>query len=80
MSLKISDHALVRFLERAYGCDIDDVRAVLSELLTRAEGAAGRIGGGAYAIKTLGLTFIVRDKTVVTVLDGAMPQNDPTRA
>lgn len=62
---RVSDHALVRWLERVMGYDVEAVRA---SILTpeRAE----MIRMGATAIKANGVSLKVVDNTVVTILEG----------
>ena len=67
-SLRISDHALVRFLERAGGHDIDGMREALSRSLGRARKAAETLGASEYAVIADGLEYVIRDDVVVTVL------------
>lgn len=62
----ISDHALLRFLERAGGLDVETIRLMLSRSLERARRAATGIGGGDYTIKADGLIYIVVNNRVVT--------------
>ncbi|MEX2480224.1 MAG: hypothetical protein WD928_05120 [Gammaproteobacteria bacterium] len=71
--LRISDHALVRFLERAGGHDIAAIRDALSASLDRARVAAGAVAETEYAIVADGLSYVVRHGTVVTVLEQTMP-------
>lgn len=66
--LRVSDHALVRFLERAGNLDVESVRVSLESGLARAAAAARAIGTSDYLIRMNGHTFIVRSETVVTVL------------
>lgn len=70
----ISDHALVRFLDRAAGVDVGAMKSAISGALDRASGAAGRIGAADYTVKVDGLAFVVRDGVLVTV---AGPQRRP---
>lgn len=65
----ISDHALVRFLQRS-GLDVEAVRAELGRGLARAHGAALEVGAGECVIVADGLKYLVRDRVVVTVLHG----------
>lgn len=69
--LAISDHAVLRWLERGAGIDIDGVRAAIEAGLAKAHAAAEAIGGGNYLIVVDGLVYAVRDGVVVTVLDQA---------
>lgn len=68
MTIKVSDHALVRFLARAHGFEVEELRLSIAGDLARAVRAADGIGGGNYAVKLDGLTFIIKRDTVVTVL------------
>ena len=65
---RISDHALLRFLARGGGLDVDGVRSAMADALVRAADAAGQLGASQYAIITDGLVFVVRDGVVVTVM------------
>lgn len=60
----ISDHALVRYLEHRFKLDMVALKA---EILTPIRVAA--IKAGTNRIKVGGLKFIVKDNTVVTVID-----------
>ena len=65
----VSDHALVRFLELAGGADIEGLRAALEASLARAFESARTMGNGDFLIQVGGLTYVVRDDTVTTVMD-----------
>lgn len=59
----ISDHAVLRYLERAYGLDVEAVRA---EMMV---GVPAAIDFGARVVICHGVRLIIRDgRTVVTVL------------
>ena len=58
---RVSDHAVIRYLERKYGFGFEDVR---SEILTPK--IIDAINSGANGFKVNGAKFIVKDKTVVT--------------
>lgn len=60
----LTDHAIVRYLERAKGFNIAKIR---QEMLTPTTIEA--IEAGAVTVKISGVDFIVKDKTIVTVLD-----------
>jgi hypothetical protein len=60
--MRISDHALIRFLDRVAG---------------RAHRATERIGAADYTVKADGLVYVVRDGVLVTALGPAMqPQRE----
>lgn len=63
-SPKVSDHALVRYLERRHGFNLDSYR---NEILTPER--ESMIRAGAKSIKVDGLTFRVDGKIIVTCLD-----------
>jgi len=72
MIVAVSDHALVRFLERAGGLDVEGLRAALGASLSRAGRAAKAIGAGEFAVKADGLVYVIERGVVVTVLSDAM--------
>lgn len=65
----VSDHALVRFLERAGGMDVESVRMSLQVGLSRAASAARGMGDSDFIIKMDGHQFVVRGDVVTTVVD-----------
>lgn len=69
MILRVSDHALVRFLERAGGCELEPLRAAIGASLERAVVAAGQLGTDAVDIHADGLVYVVREWTLVTIID-----------
>lgn len=68
MIVHVTDHALVRFLERAGGLDIEALRTSLGASLARAGRAAKAIGAGEFAVKADGLVYVIERGVVVTVL------------
>ena len=70
--IKVSDHALVRFLERSGSADFDNVRVAIATGLERGRAAAERIGAKAYVINAEGLQFVVEDEVLITVLEPGM--------
>lgn len=70
--IHVSDHALVRFLQRSGAVDVEQLRAVLAGSLERARRAAERAGIADYAIVVDGLRYVVEDNELVTVLDASM--------
>ncbi|MGE0773541.1 MAG: hypothetical protein AB7L36_00660 [Sphingomonadaceae bacterium] len=68
-AIGISDHALVRWLERTGAMDLQPLREQLEESLDRAARAAVVLGVERYLILADGLVYVVQDGTVVTVID-----------
>lgn len=66
--IRVTDHALLRFMERAGGLDVEAVRTAIGASLDRAADAADRIGMDEYTILADGLAYVVRGGNVVTVL------------
>lgn len=64
----VSDHALLRFMERAGGLDTEALRTAVATSLERAAVAAETIGGRDYSIRVDGLVYRIRAGVVVTVL------------
>ncbi len=61
----VSDHAVLRYMERKYGFDVAAIRA---EILTPERREAIRCG--AKSITVEGMRFVVRDGTITTALKG----------
>lgn len=74
MRLRISDHALLRFLERAGGLDVAAARTALAASLDRAAEAAQAIGAQRYTIKADGLVYRVVDGKLITVTRAREPR------
>jgi hypothetical protein len=62
--VRVSDHALLRYIERAMGVDLDEFRAAI---LTEQNRKAIEFAGDC-TIKSNGVEFIVKNRTVVTVI------------
>lgn len=66
--LRVSDHCILRYLERAMGLNIEIVRGHIAGIC---EGAAGI---GASCVRSEGLKFEIVSNTVTTVVpDGQSP-------
>lgn len=65
----ITDHALLRFLERTGGLDIEGLRSTLGASLARAHAAARSVSSADYLIRADGMIYVVRGENVTTVLD-----------
>lgn len=71
--MRVSDHALLRFLEKAGGIDVESLRRAMSTSIERATAMAEKLGVDEYAIVVDGFRYIVRCGTVTTV------QEEPRR-
>lgn len=65
---RVSDNALLRFLDRAGGLAVEQLRAALEASLERAGTAAAELDASEYLIVVDDLTFVIRDGTVTTIL------------
>lgn len=74
--LQVSDHALVRFLQRVAGVDVEALRVEIARSLDRAAVAAERIGGGDYTIRAEGVTYRIKKGVVTTVYPGGSQWGD----
>ena len=65
----VSDYALLRFLERAGGLDVEGLRESIGASLDRSIQAASKMGAtDIVVIQADGLRYIVRKGVVVTLL------------
>lgn len=65
---RVTDHALLRYLERSSGIDVEALRGSLTSRLERASVAAAQLGIENYAVRLDGVQFIIRAERVTTVL------------
>ncbi len=72
--VRVSDHALLRFLERVGGMDIEAVRSSLAASLERSQVAADSVGLTEHVILADGMMYLVRDAMVVTILHKTNPR------
>lgn len=72
----VTDRALIRFLERAGGIDMEGLREAISTSLERAHAAARQMGDTDYLIKMGGATYVVRGDSVTTVLETGEPRHE----
>ena len=68
--IEVTDHAIVRYLERVLGVDLDGVREVIVRSLdSQRARRLVEFGGGARCTITVdGIVFCLRGQTVTTVL------------
>lgn len=70
----VSDHALLRYLERAHGLDVEQHRQHVAELVARG------VRAGASGVRVEGCRFILNGNRVTTVLDQSMTFTYATKA
>jgi hypothetical protein len=76
--LAVSDHALVRFLERGAGLQVETLRAELAASLERARAVAADIDAHDFNVIVGGLRFIVMNGVLVTVVEVNKVASRPT--
>lgn len=69
MTIGVSDHALLRFLSRAGGFDVETLRTQMETALARCSAAAEALSASRYTIKKDGMVFVIVDGVCVTVMD-----------
>jgi predicted Ser/Thr protein kinase len=63
MTCEVSDHAILRFLERAYGLDVESVKAEMMK------GIEPAVAFGARVVIVHGVRLVIRDgRSCVTAL------------
>lgn len=70
--LRVCDHALLRFIERVGGLDVEGLRRHLAQSLGRAAGAAEQLGQREMTVAADGFHYVVVKGVVITVLDATM--------
>lgn len=68
----VSDHAVLRYLERTGCVDIEAIRRRIAGMVSRGLVAGATIGAGEFVIVVPGARFVVVDGRVVTTLDPTM--------
>lgn len=66
-SLRISDHALLRILQRLGGVDVEGLRSSVAKELSGTFSKAQSIGEKEYVNVSGGFAYVVADNTLVTV-------------
>lgn len=72
----VSDHAVLRWLERRYGYDVEGERGKIERLTDQA------VRAGAKMVKVEGVQFVIKNGRVITTLEGGMattPRYDKQR-
>lgn len=65
--IHVTDHAVLRWLDRTGLIDVNALRAGIEARLARSHLAASTLGVDNYLIVADGLVFVVRDNVVTTV-------------
>ncbi len=66
--IHVTDHAVLRYLERVHGVDVKAFKDALRAEVSEAAIAAGAAIGGPYAVKSGRHTYICEGQTVVAVV------------
>ena len=69
--LQVTDHALLRWLDRTGAMDVEAMRGLLSQSLDRAHVAGATLGVHQFLILADDLIYIVRGGKLITVLKDA---------
>ncbi len=77
--INVSDHALVRFLERTGLASFDGLRADLAQSLARAREKASDLDRDSFVVVADGFKYIVERGVLVTVLDPDTPPRSRPR-
>lgn len=66
--IHVTDHALVRFLERSGALDVEQLRDLISGSLERGRKMAERTGIADFVIVVDGLRYVIEGGNLVTVI------------
>ncbi len=67
--IHVTDHAVLRWLDRTGLIDVNALRAGIEDRLARAHQAAATMGVDNYLIVADSLIYVVRDNVVTTVMN-----------
>lgn len=70
--LTVTDHAVLREIQRVHGLDVEGIRRAIARKVARG------MEKGAVGVLVDGVRYVLRDGRVVTVLDG--PRSVPAEA
>lgn len=68
-ALRVSDHAVFRWLQRSGTVDVEQVRAMLAGALDRAFQVGAAMDVDEFIVISGGMVFLIRDRVVVTVTE-----------
>lgn len=66
--IRVTDHALLRWLERTGALDVEGIRSMLGQSLERAHSAGSELGVREYLILADELLYVVRGGALITVI------------
>lgn len=66
--VEVTDHAVLRYLERAQGLDIEGLRSEIRQIVLKGAEL------GASAVHYEGMRFVLRNNSVTTVLNRVRPE------
>lgn len=66
--MRVSDHAVLRYLQRQSGLDVEAVRAEIAALVARGVAAGTSLDAGGFTVLAGGLRFVVKNEVIVTTL------------
>ena len=69
--IRMTDHALLRWLERAGLVDVEALRSAIEARLERGHHAALSVGAHRYTIIAHGLVYAVKGNSITTVMTDA---------
>lgn len=69
MTIIVTDHALLRYVERVHGVDLEELRRRLREQIARSADVAAALGQRRYTIRAEGWDYLVIDGHCITVLE-----------
>jgi hypothetical protein len=67
----VTDHAIIRYLERVKGIDLTTIRAEIETIAKRAGS-----GPGEHRISAGGFTYVIHANRVTTIIPGGMHHGD----
>lgn len=68
MIIRVTDHALIRYMERVHDIDMEAFRDALRSEVSDAAITAGALIGGQYAVRTGRHAYVCEGDTVITVI------------
>lgn len=64
--VKVSDHAVIRYIERVHGVDVDSIRAQMAKALKKE--IMNFAGGNDISVTTNECKFVIKDGVIITCI------------